>query len=111
MCPVNCSPRRFVDDQPHRRGLKFYVGMLVVLLSLGGVAAVKLDVPWVRQVTDTVGQSPTYLAVHDAVEPAARVASGDVDYVQRWVSRQRTTQLLLLCTVGVAVGLFYIMWK
>jgi len=85
--------------------------MVIVLLSLGGVAAVKLDMPWTEQIATSVTQSPAYLAMHEASEPAARVASGDVKYMRRWVSHQRTTQLLMLCSAGVALGLFYIMWK
>ena len=111
MCAVKCDPRRIGEEQPRRRGLKRYVGVAVLLFSLGGLAVVKLDVPWVQQITRTIGESPAYLAVHEAAEPVARVASGDVDYVRRWVVRQRITQLLLLCIAGVSMGLFYILWK
>ncbi len=111
MCAVKCDPRRIREDQPRRRGLKFYAGVSIVLFSLGGLAVAKLDVPWIQQITRTIGESPAYLAVHEAVEPVTRVASGDVDYVRRWVVRQRITQLLLLCIAGVSIGLFYILWK
>lgn len=114
MCPVKVSPRRNVvyEDQPRRRhGWKFYLGVLIVLLSLGGATAVKYDMPWTRPITQTVYENPVYLAVYKAAQPAARVAGGDLDYMQSWISRQRTTQLLMLCSAGIAVGLFYIMWK
>lgn len=113
MCAVKVSPKRIIiDERPKRRhGWKFYLGVLIVLLSLGGATAVKYDMPWTRPITKSVSESPVYLAVHEATRPAARVASGDIDYMQRWVLRQRTTQLFMLCSAGIAIGLFYIMWK
>jgi len=115
MCPVKCSPRRITEErlQRERRGhsWRFYFGVFIVLLSLSGAVAVKLELPGTQQATQTIRENRVYLAVYEAVQPVTRVASGDLDYMERWINRQRTTQLLLLCTAGIALGLFYIMWK
>lgn len=115
MCPVKCSPRRITEErlkrERRRHGWKFYFGVFIVLLSLSGAVAVKLEAPGTQAATQTIRQNAVYLAIHEAVQPAARMASGDLDYMGRWIHRQRTTQLLLLCSAGIALGLFYIMWK